>query len=77
MEKKRNYKSNFSKLAWVIRIITMSMALSAVTYYLYKHHQGKNFVNSGAQNVDELPSAQIEKEGSVIKMKIPVKRVEE
>lgn len=60
------YVSNFSKAAWIIRLITMSVALISLLYYLNQYNKG------------ELPfqkeKATGYQKGSVIKMKIPVGR---
>lgn len=64
------YQNGFSSKTWVLRIITLSIALASVLYYLNQHHKGKNiFFNS--------QKTEAESSGSVIRMQIPVGRIKD
>ncbi len=36
------HKNEFNSKIWILRIISLSIALGAVLYYLDQHHKGKN-----------------------------------
>lgn len=61
------YASNFSKAAWIIRIITMSIALGSIIYYL-------NLYNRGELAFQKKKTEWQQSDRSVIRMKIPVGR---
>jgi hypothetical protein len=64
----QKYQNGFSSKSWLLRILTLSIALGSVLYYLDQHHKGRNiFFNSEKAEANRLNN-------SVIRMKIPVGR---
>lgn len=68
-QKSVTYGAHFSKAAWIIRIITMTIALISIVYYLRLYNKGELAFQKG--------NANIEKDSSVIRMKIPVGRAKD
>lgn len=64
----KKYQTDFSQKAWILRIITLSIALGAVIYYLNQHNSKKGMF---FKNFAEKQEISVE---PGVKFNIPVTR---
>lgn len=66
----RKHQTEFNSKIWILRIISLSIALGAVLYYLDQHHKGNNLLVPA-------PQADVEEKSPYMKMQIPVGRAKD
>jgi paraquat-inducible protein B len=60
-------RNEFNSKVWILRIISLSIALAAVLYYLDQHHKGNNILV-------ETPASKVSDKKPYMRMQIPVGR---
>lgn len=65
------HRNEFNSKVWILRIISLSIALCAVLYYLDQHHKGKA-ISFGNQNEEQTSKGR-----PYMEMKIPVGRTKD
>lgn len=63
----KKHNTEFNSKIWILRIISLSIALAAVLYYLDQHHKGNNLLL-------KTQAPEVKEKQSYMQMKIPVGR---
>lgn len=63
----KKHQTEFNSKVWILRIISLSIALAAVLYYLDQHHKGNNLLM-------ETQAPKVKEKQPYMHMKIPVGR---
>ncbi len=63
----KKHQTEFNSKVWILRIISLTIALGAVLYYLDQHHKGNNLL------VETAPQ-KIKEKVPYMQMQIPVGR---
>lgn len=63
----KKHQTEFNSKVWILRIISLSIALAAVLYYLDQHHKGNNILI-------DAPAPKVREKKPYMQMNIPVGR---